>query len=456
MSGSVSSQQNTAIAAALSKSAESDEIIEGLSRYGFRLFSVEDRLGLEGLLKGGERIELILVDLDFPEPDKGISVAKRIFHETGLPIVLVSGRLEQDELNYADEEYCYGFVEKSAGVPGIAATVKIALRLHKSGLRLAKSKRALEESQAIYRSLIDHFPNGIITYYNHDLVYVAAGGEGLRATGLKSSDFEGKRLRDMFPADVYERDEPRLKAALSGATVDVLVPYQGRHYRVITAPVHDRNGLISGGVVMTQDLSELVSTKEELELLLRETSHRIKNNLLTVEALLDMYGAESDADLSPLVRQVRAIRMVHDKLHTDPEGQTLDAADFIKGIVASYLEGYPHLAVEQVCRLVPYALDAEQAVPLGLIVNELCANAFKHGNPQSDSFVFRVSLSRPSAGELEAAVENSTQERVDIDLEAPADGGLSLITAIARQLDAKLEYSADELMRFSLRFGIGD
>lgn len=448
----MSSTRNTIIATAIPDAARAREMRDGLARYGFNLLPVGNRSALEGVLKGSERVELALIDLDFPEPSEGAAIAKRVHRDLGIPVVLLSGRVEREELEYTDEEYCYGFERRSADPPALAATLKIALRLSKSLKREEAHKRDLEESRAICRSLIDHFPNGMITYYNHDLVYVAAGGEGLKATGLKSSDFEGKRLRDMFPPEVYERDEPRLNAALEGRTVDVLVPYQGRHYRVITAPVHNRNGRISGGVVMTQDLSELVSTKEELELLLRETSHRIKNNLITVEALLKMYGEEHQIDLSALERQLVAIRTVHEELHTGAEGRTIEAAEFLRKIVASYLEGYPRLTVDQVCSMVPCSLHAEQAVPLGLIVNELCANAFKHGNSQSKSFLFRADLTRPNAGELEATVENSIDGAAEIDLETPKSGGFVLLKALARQLDTELVSSVGETVRMSLRF----
>ncbi|NDJ53660.1 MAG: PAS domain-containing protein, partial [Chloroflexi bacterium] len=71
-----------------------------------------------------------------------------------------------------------------------------------------------QASEARYRTIVENFPNGLIALYDRDLRYTLAGGEGLKAIGMTSSDLEGKRLRDVFPPDVYERDEPALLLSL--------------------------------------------------------------------------------------------------------------------------------------------------------------------------------------------------------------------------------------------------
>lgn len=128
-----------------------------------------------------------------------------------------------------------------------------------------KTEDALRQSEARYRAIAEQFPNGMLALYDHDLRYTLASGEGLKNSGLTSADLEGKRLRDVFPPEVYERDEPALLAALQGETVTTLVPYGSAFFRVITAPIRDDSDHIIGGLVMTQNITELKDAETRLE-----------------------------------------------------------------------------------------------------------------------------------------------------------------------------------------------
>jgi len=131
---------------------------------------------------------------------------------------------------------------------------------------LIETEQARRYSEARYRTLVENFPNGLIALYDHDLRYTVADGEGV-VPGL-----EGKRLRDVFPPDVYERDEPALIAALNGERTESLVDFGDEHFRVITAPVRDTNGHIIGGMVVSQNITAL----KEAEAKLQNLNHRLE------------------------------------------------------------------------------------------------------------------------------------------------------------------------------------
>jgi PAS domain S-box-containing protein len=127
------------------------------------------------------------------------------------------------------------------------------------------TQQASQENEARYRTILKHFPNGLVALYDHDLRYQIADGEGLAAIGMKPEDLQGKRLRDVFPPEVYERDEPALLAALQGETTESLVGYVGAYFRVLTVPVRDAEGNITGGMVMSQNITELQDAIDELD-----------------------------------------------------------------------------------------------------------------------------------------------------------------------------------------------
>ena len=159
----------------------------------------------------------------------------------------------------------------------------------------------LKETYEAYRLLARNFPNGLVALYDHDLVYTAVGGKGLSDIGLSPDALIGKRLRDVFPTDVYKRDEPALLDALAGKTTVSEVEYAGRYYRVHTLPIRNEAGEVIKGMVMSQDVTELELAKQRaVELALerqkidlmrsfvRDASHEFRTPLSSISTALYM------------------------------------------------------------------------------------------------------------------------------------------------------------------------
>jgi PAS domain S-box-containing protein len=79
-----------------------------------------------------------------------------------------------------------------------------------------QAEEALRASEARYRTLVEHFPNGAVFLFDHDLRYTVAGGTGLASAGLSPEDVVGKTIHEIFPPEIAARDEPILRAALAG------------------------------------------------------------------------------------------------------------------------------------------------------------------------------------------------------------------------------------------------
>ncbi len=123
---------------------------------------------------------------------------------------------------------------------------------------------ALELSEARYRTLVEHFPNGAVFLFDHNLRYILAGGTGLQASGLSREMVEGKTIWQLLPPDIATRDEPVLRAALHGAATRIEVPFDEQVFVVHTLPVSDARNVIVGGMVMTQEITDQKRVEEAL------------------------------------------------------------------------------------------------------------------------------------------------------------------------------------------------
>ena len=86
-------------------------------------------------------------------------------------------------------------------------------------------------------------------------------------------------------------------------------------------------------------------------------------------------------------------------------------------------------------RLAPLQLSPDQALPLGMIVNEVVSNAFKHGFPDGRAGKVEVTLARPLEGN--EAVLTIADNGVGMS-ETPA-GGIGLGTRLINGLTAQLQ-----------------
>lgn len=167
----------------------------------------------------------------------------------------------------------------------------------------------------------------------------------------------------------------------------VLGSYRARRFESDTLDLIQVIANQIGIGVTNAQLFEVVEQKNKLlELLIEEAHHRIKNNLQMVSGLLQLELAFAEGRaaqrLQHAISQIQAIGQVHNLLSEEMPDQ-VDTRVLIRIIIETMLESTtanetpPEVELE----LGHLWLDAQQAVPLALIVNELVANALLHGRP---------------------------------------------------------------------------
>lgn len=125
---------------------------------------------------------------------------------------------------------------------------------------------------------------------------------------------------------------------------------------------------------------------KEKEVMLSEIHHRVKNNLAVISGLLDLQAFNEENQevghkLSESQARIQSIAMVHEKLYQSESLSSIQMDTYIDHLT-SYISGVfvdqQHADIEICNNADPIALGVRQAVPCGLILNELITNAFKH------------------------------------------------------------------------------
>ena len=155
----------------------------------------------------------------------------------------------------------------------------------------------------------------------------------------------------------------------------------------------DRIGLPDGslGVVCHfYDLTERMALEDELrqavadkDMLLREIDHRVRNSIAMVASLLSMQGGsaaslEVKQALDVASARLVAVARIHERLYKGKEVGVVEFGTYLEEICRDLRSSLGHGAMTMAIKTAHCDLSVDQAVPLGLVANELVTNAFKH------------------------------------------------------------------------------
>lgn len=167
----------------------------------------------------------------------------------------------------------------------------------------------------------------------------------------------------------------------------VLGAYRPRHFdRETLDMIQVIANQIGIGVTNAQLFEDIEQKNRLLRLMIEEAHHRIKNNLQMISGLLQLELASAEGRaalrLQHAISQIQAISQVHNLLSAEMPEQ-VDTRVLIRIIIETMLQSAPatHPPPQVELELGDLWLDAQQAVPLALIVNELATNSLRHGRP---------------------------------------------------------------------------
>jgi two-component sensor histidine kinase len=189
--------------------------------------------------------------------------------------------------------------------------------------------------------------------------------------------------------------------------------------------------------------------KRKVELLLRELHHRVKNNLQILSSLFLLQSqqlldrAAIDAVKSSEGR-VNAMALIHQKLYIDEENRAINLKEYITELI-EYLKstyGYAQSVLKVNLTLAEISLDVDKAIPLGLIINELVSNAFKHAYGGQSNPQLNVVLQRQHKNDLTMEIsDNGLEPMLESQLGSSGSFGFAMVKMLLRELKGSLNVS---------------
>lgn len=125
--------------------------------------------------------------------------------------------------------------------------------------------------------------------------------------------------------------------------------------------------------------------KENIELQLAEIHHRVKNNLTIITCLLelqikDLNDETSRTHFQQSINRISSIAKVHELIYESEDMASVDIKSYLEKIIPAIQSSMDGFSREVTFKFdIPsHKLKVNQAIPLGLIFNELITNSFKY------------------------------------------------------------------------------
>ena len=209
---------------------------------------------------------------------------------------------------------------------------------------------------------------------------------------------------------------------------------------------------------------QIARSLREKETLLSEVHHRVKNNLQIVHSLLDMQtssvmDSQARQALIDSCNRVRSMAQIHQSLYQSEDIAKVNFANFCEGLISSLFAAY-NIDIERIrviTDLTEVELAIDQAVPCGLIANELISNALKHGFSDGYSGEIRVSTRMETENVVELCVSDTGRGMPrDFNMSTNSGLGLQLIELLVDQIGGNLVVDTSRDTTFIIRFTLGN
>jgi two-component sensor histidine kinase len=184
----------------------------------------------------------------------------------------------------------------------------------------------------------------------------------------------------------------------------------------------------------------------DLEVLMKEIHHRVKNNLQVVSSLLDLQSHTiTDSQASAAVKEgknrVQSMALIHQNLYSEGNIKGIMVKEYISNLVQSLSDSY-NISNDKVninINIDDLNLDVDTMIPLGLVLNELVSNSFKYAFNNNNPGILSILLQKKNEKLHLKVSDNGVGFPADMDIKSVKSFGLKMIKAFAQKLKATLD-----------------
>jgi PAS domain S-box-containing protein len=402
-------------------------------------------------------------DIVHPDDREAIRNRTELIMTTGVSVPVKEIKIVRRDGSTVD-------VEAAAGVSYYCGK-KVIQVIQRDITERKRAEKELQKERQTFFTILENDPTGV-ALIGKDGTYQYLNPEFTNITGYSLQDIRtGKEWFEKAYPDPHYRQK-----VIDAWKMDRL-SYGGKSDRGFTVICKDgqkkeiefrTTSLTDYSVVVLNDVTEQKRAEEKIkaslrekEVLLKEIHHRVKNNLQIISSLLYLQATRTEhpgaiSALRESRDRVRSMALVHEGLYASPNLASIDMGDYVRSLVSELRRSYgtEDSSVRLTVNVGDVSLGITEAIPCGLIINELVSNAMKHAFPKGRDGEIRIELFRGPANQVTLTVsDNGIGFPEQEDFRKSPLLGLTLINSLVEQLDGTIELDSRDGTAFTITFG---
>lgn len=337
-----------------------------------------------------------------------------------------------------------------------------------------KAEERLKASEEKFRSLFEGGPDPSFVL-NMDGEFVDVNEKLVEISGYDKEELLGKKFQEaeFLTEESKQKTAENFDKRMQGeiiAPYEITVKTKGGEYLFAELNVKPliKEGQIVGAIGTARNITDRKRFEEKIqasltekEALLREIHHRVKNNLQIISSLLNMQAmkATDESVVESLLEsrsRIHTMSIIHSQLYQSENLELVDMDITIRGLVnflvALYAKEGKEIAASVTATGV--TLHIAQAIPCGLIINELVSNALKHAFKGMTEGNIDISMLSLDDDNVKLSVkDNGVGIPEEFDIYKPNTLGLHLVKALTEdQLKGKMELKREKGVEIFIEF----
>lgn len=346
--------------------------------------------------------------------------------------------------------------EKATPVREPDGSINKIIQLSEDVTSIKKAEMALQESEEKYRKLVET---------SHDLVwnldetgrFTFINSASKLILGYSPDEIIGKAITEFINRDQADK----LAGIIDGIK-------KGKRYSRIELVINKKDGrqahissniyLINAyeGEIMaiggtSTDIThikkyqhKLEESLHEKEVLIKEIHHRVKNNLAVISGILALQGMGFDDEkvtraLEESQLRIKSIAMIHEMLYQKELFSRIEIKEYTKELSRQIYD------VFRSSTKVGFSISGDevylsvvQAVPYGILANELITNALKHAFTGKKEGHIEIKFAKKNRDIVFSVSDNGVGLSEDYEQRVEQSLGMNLVEQVAEQLDGRI------------------
>lgn len=316
---------------------------------------------------------------------------------------------------------------------------------------------ALEEEANLRNVLLDNIPNCFALVLKKNSFEIVASNKPARDIGA----VQGKKCYEVFNKkndncscckafELFEINKP----------LKLEVQHNGSWKHLIWAPLN-KNMFIHYIFDISDTKEKEVKIKNLLkdkEVLLKETHHRIKNNMdiikgiLTIEASLQKEDSQCYRVLDDCIKRIITMHALYDHLYKNEIKHEISICYYLMNLISKLKDIHKQFSIKTNVNIEDINLKPKIVSSLGIIINEFFTNSAKYAFDNVKNPLITISLKKKNNIVKVIFADNGTGLSDTISVQNSSSFGFQLVNMLVEEIKGTIKTERKNGTKYTIKF----